>query len=263
MQPAGGGPQFPVGPGGQFPNPPNLPGNVVRFPPQNVGPIQANIGNLVGVNAGQIQAQAQWVMNGPGRQVQIVNGRIFQIQPIPPNAPPPPPPPGGPPVPPGPGCGVGVITTAWSVGWPLAVAVAVAGLTVYVIDCQTHDECINVTVDQAGGWGAVLGFVPDANTQGNPNVISGSCTEATQNGLTAACWNAIGATETGYGNGIAGYYTCRDVYNRGLNQSSLWDSWQAAVNQCQGLVAACQQNTAAQCNLPAPPQLQVALAQAE
>jgi hypothetical protein len=156
-----------------------------------------------------------------------------------------------------------VIATAWAVGWPLAVAAVVAGVTVYVLDCQTHDECIDVTVDQAGGWGAVLGFVPDANTQGAPNKISGSCTEAAQNGLDAACWNAIGATETGYGNGISGFYTCRDVYNRGVNQGSIWDSWQAAVNQCQGLVAACKQNMIAQCNLPAPPQFQVAAVQAE
>ena len=58
-----------------------------------------------------------------------------------------------------------------------------------------------------------------------------------------------------YGNALQGYYTCGDVYARGINETSLWSSWQDAVNLCTGLVAQCKTNTAAMCNLPPGPML--------
>ena len=128
-------------------------------------------------------------------------------------------------------------TLAGTVGI-LAVAVVIAVGATIAIDCAMHDgECIWTTVNNAGGWGVVLGTAPNPNAAPS-GLVTVSCYDPTPR-ITqcknSSLKNVITHTSSWFG---GSYWTCGDLWadeaagNISSSQVAALNSCNAQANQC-------------------------------
>lgn len=112
----------------------------------------------------------------------------------------------------------------------LAVAVVIAVGATIAIDCATHDECIWTTVNNAGGWGVVLGTAPNPNAAPS-GMVTVSCFDPTPR-ITQCKNSSLKNVITNYYSWFGGsYWTCGDL---GADEAAgnISSSQVAALNQC-------------------------------
>lgn len=140
-------------------------------------------------------------------------------------------------------------TLAGTVGI-LAVAVVIAVGATIAIDCAMHDECIWTTVDNAGGWGVVLGTAP--NPAAAPSgMVTVSCYDPTPRDVQ--CKNSsLKNVITDYYSWFGGsYWTCGDLWADEAD-GDISASQQGALANCNALVSQCVNDTNNVCGGPQP-----------
>jgi hypothetical protein len=141
-------------------------------------------------------------------------------------------------------------TALGTVGILAAAGLIAVGATI-AIDCATHDQCIWTVVNDAGGWGVVLGISPNPSAQPIPGAVTVNCSDPTP--LATQCRNSsLQNSITGYSSWFGGsYWTCGQVWANGATTGSA--DWMNALNSCNAQAALCVASTMNVCqanNIP-------------
>jgi hypothetical protein len=143
------------------------------------------------------------------------------------------------------GAGGGALVT----GGVLVGAVLVAVVAVIAIDRVQNGNYIWEAVNDAGGWGIVLGTAPNPNATPNPGRVTVNCNPAAGDFATQ-CQHALRNVITGYRTWIGGsYWTCGEMWA----DSGSSNDWNNAMAGCNNAVAQCVAATQASCAAPPPP----------
>lgn len=131
-------------------------------------------------------------------------------------------------------------TLAGTVGI-LAVAVVIAVGATIAIDCATHDECIWTTVNNAGGWGVVLGTAPNPNAAPS-GLVTVSCFDPTPRAIQCKNSSLRNVITDYYSWFLGSYWTCGDLWADEA-AGNISASQVGALNGCNNLVNQCVNDT--------------------
>ncbi|MBK8257831.1 MAG: hypothetical protein IPK82_34835 [Polyangiaceae bacterium] len=141
---------------------------------------------------------------------------------------------------------------ALATGGIIVGAVLVAVASTIAIDYAMNGNFFWEPVNDAGGWGVVLGTAPNPAAAPNPGWVTVNCNPAAGD-LTTQCQAALANVITGYYSWFGGsYWTCGEMW-ASSGSSDLWNQEMANCNaQVQGCIAQTQQVCMAN-NLQPPP----------
>lgn len=125
----------------------------------------------------------------------------------------------------------------------LTGAVVVAVVATIGIDYAVHGNFFWEPVNEAGGFGIVLGLSPNPNLGANPSYTTVSCNPAAGT-ITDQCKRALGNNLTQYYTWAGGnYWTCGDMWNSS-GSSNLWNQ---EIAKCNAALAQCHDATSRMC----------------